>query len=97
MNLRETAKHAPHCFGCMKPNPDGDLLCLAHRNDLRLGRGAYHKTPDIFGAILCEECHGYVDGTRFKTTKQEKRDFHQRAHERTLEWWWQQGYVKAAS
>lgn len=94
MTLRQSAKHAPHCFGCMKPNPNGDLLALAHSNELRHGRGAYHKSLDIHGAILCERCHSAVDGRNNDLpTKEAKREAHRLAHDRTISWWWTEGYL----
>lgn len=99
MNLRKTAQHAPHCMNpeCMLPNPDGNLLCLAHSNELRHGRGSHHKTPDIMGAILCHLCHARVDGQAGKLSKDEKREMHRLAHDNTLLWWVQEGYVKVAA
>jgi len=68
---------------------------LAHANDLRLGRGAYFKTPDYYGAILCKECHDIVDGRkRVDLSKDQKREMHRTAHEKTLMWWMEDGYLK---
>ena len=94
--LRESAKLAPHCFNCGLQNPNGDLLCLAHSNELRHGRGIGHKTPDIFGAILCKPCHDIIDGRRGALTKEEKHEMHRLAHEDTLLWWWEAGYLGAS-
>lgn len=91
--LRESAKLAPRCFGCGLQNPNGDLLALAHSNELRHGRGAYHKTPDIFGAILCLKCHDRCDGRAGGLSREEKREMHRAAHDLTLLWWWEAGYL----
>ena len=93
--LRKSAKDAPHCFSCFAPNPNGDLLCLAHSNELAHGRGAYHKSEDIFGAIVCDKCHSEIDGRSGGLSKEEKHEMHRIAHERTLMWWWKNRYVLA--
>lgn len=94
--LRQSAKDAPHCFSCFAPNPNGDWLCLAHSNELRHGRGAYHKTPDIFGAIVCAVCHYDIDQNP-RLTKDEKREKQRIAHDRTLAWWIERGLVTVAA
>lgn len=93
MNLRQTPKLAPHCFSCGLQNPNGDLLCLAHSNELELGRGAYFKTADILGAILCQRCHDLVDGRAGYMSKAEKHAMHRDAHMKTLAWWVKEGHV----
>ena len=94
--LRKSAKDCPHCMSCFLGNPNGDLLALAHSNELAHGRGAYHKSEDIFGAILCKTCHDAVDGRNGNLPKAVKIDMHAQAHSRTLMWWWNNGYVIAA-
>lgn len=89
--LRRSAKNAPYCFSCGKCT-DGTLV-LAHSNALRLGRGSYHKSPDYFGAIVCHECHSDIDSSN-KLSKEEKREMHQRAHELTLQWWFETGIIE---
>lgn len=84
-------------MSCFNTNYDGQQLCLAHSNSLSHGRGAYHKTPDIFGAIVCAYCHDEIDGRRGKLTLEEKREKHHVAHDRTLAWWWDNGYLVARS
>ncbi|MEW5709810.1 MAG: nuclease domain-containing protein [Pseudomonadota bacterium] len=84
--LRESARDAPHCMGCGRPNTGGTLV-LAHSNALEDGRGAAHKSHDVLGAILCQDCHDLIDGRRGRLSKQEKREMHWRAHRRTLVWW----------
>lgn len=94
MNLRQTPKLAPHCFSCGLQNPNGDLLCLAHSNQIDLGRGAYFKTHDLLGAIVCQPCHDLIDGRSGNLSKLEKHQMHQSAHMRTLAWWIKEGMVK---
>lgn len=74
MNLRESAKRAPFCFFCQLPNPNGDLLCLAHSNALADGRGAYFKSPDDKGAIVCMACHDVIDGRKGGLPRAMKRE-----------------------
>lgn len=72
---------------------------LAHSNELAHGRGAYFKSIDYFGAILCADadgCHDIVDGKSGNLTKEGKREMHRRAHEATLTWWMEMGYLVAA-
>lgn len=94
MNLRESARDCPYCMFCQAPNPNGDLLCLAHSNALADGRGAYFKTPDDKGAIVCFECHEVIDGRKGGLPRAMKREIHKVAHERTLRWWESNGYIK---
>ena len=92
-SLRESAREAPHCFYCFTQNPNRDLLCLAHSNSLIDGRGIGHKSPDEKGAILCMACHNRVDGREGSLSKEEKREMHRIAHERTMKWWLREGYL----
>lgn len=94
LKLRASAKDCPSCMSCGHANHDGQQLCLAHSNELAHGRGAYHKSLDVFGAVLCGPCHYDVDKNP-KLTKEEKREKHRIAHERTLKWWWTEGYLVA--
>lgn len=94
--LRESARDAPRCFGCGLENPNRDMLCLAHLNEVALGRGAYFKTEDMLGAILCPNCHDHVDGRKGGWTLTEKRLYHLRAHCKTLLWWINIGLVSVA-
>lgn len=91
--LRKSAKQAPRCFSCGLENNNGDLLCLAHSNALQDGRGAYHKSPDIMGAILCMDCHDRCDGRKGGMSKTEKRSMHHIAWVNTMRWWIEEGYV----
>lgn len=57
--LLDSARHYPcaHCNG-------HEGVVAAHCNELALGRGYSHKTPDYLVAYLCQECHDFVDGRR---------------------------------
>lgn len=94
MNLRETARFAPYCMACGLQNPNGDMLCLAHSNELRHGKGMGKKSEDSKGAILCKECHDYVDGRIGKLSREIKQAVHTDANLKTVEWWKKEGYLK---
>ena len=81
-------------MGCGLENPDGNMICLAHSNELADGRGAYHKSNDLYGAYLCAQCHQYVDVTG--KTKAEKHAYHKKAWQVTMRWWIDNGLIKAS-
>lgn len=88
-------------MSCGLANPDGNLLCLAHSNALEDGRGAYHKTDDLYGAIVCMTCHDEIDGRRPmavfpEMAKLAKRDKHHLAWVKTMRWWIQTERIKPA-
>lgn len=87
--LRESAKEAPMCFGCGRYN-DGSVV-LAHANWQEYGKGVGVKVSDIFGALMCPICHASIDGER----QEARREYWRHAHIKTLQWWVQNGYLKA--
>ena len=89
--LRDSAKDAPHCFGCGKANYDGNQLCLAHSNRLQDGKGRGLKATDESGAILCAACHAFVDYAG--PTREAMQNYHHGAHVRTLAWWKSKGLL----
>ena len=91
--LRLSAKRCPHCMACGLQNPDGDRLCLAHSNRLRDGKGMGLKSRDEAGAIVCDTCHGLIDGRINTYGRTERQEMHARAHEKTNEWWVKEGYL----
>lgn len=91
--LRQSAKRAPHCMYCLRPNPDGNLLCLAHANTQASGKGMGIKGRDEEGAILCMTCHDLTDGRIGKLTREQAQDIHCQAHIKTLAWWRKEGYL----
>ena len=99
--LRESARKCPHCMCCGMANPNGDLLCLAHTNELSqdgvaTGRGAYHKSNDLLGCIICMACHQRIDGLVPGVSKEEKHALQRKAWVRTMRWWISEGLVKPA-
>jgi hypothetical protein len=90
--LRESAKDAPHCFNCGLENPNGDLLCLAHTNELsqdgtETGRGASHKSNDLLGCIVCWNCHALIDGAVGSLPKLTKHALQRSSWISTMRWW----------
>lgn len=91
--LRKSAKRCPYCMSCGKPNPNGDLLCLAHSNKISDGKGMGKKSDDSAGAIVCNDCHNLIDGRTGKGSREIRHAMHKRAHENTIGWWKQEGYI----
>ena len=86
MNYRQLARQVPHCMSCGLENPNGDLICLAHSNELRDGRGAYFKSKDLYGAFLCLRCHDLVDGRVGRLVREDKHDMLKRAWIESMRW-----------
>jgi hypothetical protein len=81
-------------MGCGLENPTRNMLCLAHSNRLIDGKGRGLKAIDSTGAILCDTCHGLVDGRAGNWTREKKREYHQKAAKKTMAWWIELGLVK---
>jgi hypothetical protein len=96
--LRKSAEHAPCCMNpdCSRPNHDKTCV-LSHSNWQEHGKGVGYKAHDIFGAILCQACHDFVDGRTPLlgiANDDTRREVWARAHRATLVWWINEGYVK---
>ena len=89
--ILDSAKDAPHCFGCGAYN-NGQVVA-AHANWLEYDKGRGIKAHDIFVAHLCMACHYQVDEGN-ALSKQEKKDFWDRAFKKTLLWLVQTGILK---
>lgn len=70
---------------------DGTTV-LAHSDELEF-RGMHLKAPDYMGALLCAGCHDLADGRAGGLTLAEKRHFWRRAHDATLRWWVESGFL----
>lgn len=90
--LLDAARNYP-CAHCNRQ--DGTIVA-AHCNELALGRGFAHKTPDYLVAYLCHECHDYVDGRRGGLALFEKREMWNRAYVVTVSWWFRDRLVEIA-
>jgi ribosomal protein S27AE len=86
--LLETVRNSP-CQACGKQ--DGTIVA-AHSNQLADGKGRSLKAPDYRIAALCYTCHYAIDqGTRM--TKQERIDFWECAHRKTIGWLFDTGNI----
>jgi putative nuclease YbcO-like protein len=90
--LKDAAKNYP-CAHCGR---DDGTVVASHCNELALGRGFAHKTPDYLVAFLCMECHDYCDGRRGAMTRDEKRALWNRAFVQTQAWLWRDGRIIVA-
>lgn len=87
--ILKAAKDSPYCFGCMKHN-DGTVVG-AHSNQLCDGKGMAIKAHDYRIAFLCYICHVMVD--EGSMSKQEKIDYWEAAHRRTIGYLFEAGIV----
>lgn len=83
-------------YRCAHCNRDDGTVVAAHNNELALGRGFAHKTPDYMVAYLCHECHDVVDGRRGGLDLEQKRAIWNRAYVQTVAWWFRDKLVKVA-
>jgi hypothetical protein len=90
--LHAAAKNYP-CAWCNRQ--DGTIV-PAHCNELALGRGIGHKTPDFLVAYLCHDCHDAVDGRAHGLPIAEKRAMWNRAYVVTVSWWFRDGLIEVA-
>jgi hypothetical protein len=81
----------PVCFGCGEHN--AGQVVAAHANWLEYGKGRGIKAGDNFIAYLCHACHHQVD-EGIALSKQEKKEFWNRAHIKSMEWIFNNGIVK---
>ena len=91
--LRASAQLCPKCMSCGKLNYDGHQLCLAHSNRIQDGKGRGIKSHDQKGAIVCDACHGLIDGRTGKLDRYQMQAMHESAHVKTLKWWLLDGYL----
>ncbi len=94
----KTAKllQAARNYPCANCNRQDGTIVAAHCNELALGRGYAHKTPDYMVAYLCHECHDAVDGRRFSLSREAKHAMWHRAYCVTVSWWFRDGLVSVA-
>lgn len=90
--LLQAARNYP-CANCNRM--DGTIVA-AHCNELALGRGFAHKTPDYLVAYLCHDCHDAVDGRAHGLTREEKRAMWNRAYVVTVSWWFRDALIVVA-
>lgn len=89
---------AAHDYPCAHCHKQG-FTVACHNNELALGRGHAHKTPDYLVAFLCGDpggCHDAVDGRAHGLSLEQKRSMWNRAYVVTVSWWFRDGLVKVA-
>lgn len=87
---------AARLYPCSHCHRNDGTIVAAHCNELALGRGFAHKTPDYLVAYLCSVCHDVVDGRSGGLELEQKRTMWNRAYVVTTSWWWRDGLVKVA-
>ena len=76
-------------------NGDPETTVLAH---IRRGgvAGVGQKPPDPCGVFACSACHDALDGRTNRLVTMEELDACiVEGQQRTLAWWWNNGYLKA--
>ncbi len=98
--LLDLAHNIARCTNC-------DAFCSgcepAHENGVEAGKGFGIKAHDNRHAALCHACHAWYDQGRgsdptgcYDGTKPDKADMWNRAHKRTFDLYWGQGWLKLA-
>jgi len=93
--LQKLLDYARHC-PCANCNRQDGTTVACHNNELALGRGFAHKTPDFMVAYLCHECHDAHEGRRGDLTVDQRRAMWNRAHVVTVSWWFRAKLVVVA-
>lgn len=76
-------------------NGDPETTVLAHIRRGGVG-GMGLKPPDPCGVFACSACHDVMDGrVRFTSPALDIDGYILEGQQRTLAWWWQNGYLKA--
>jgi hypothetical protein len=86
--LLTAAKDAP----CMACGAFDGTVVAAHRNE---GKGMGIKVPDYQVAYLCFRCHSFLDSGK-DMTRDQRREFWNRAYIKTVAYWFQNQVVKTA-
>ena len=99
--LLNLAHRVTECQNCGKYSPGCEP---AHENGIAAGKGFGIKSQDHRHAALCHLCHTWYDqggkdspcGT-WECTKQDKTLMRERAHKRTFDYYWSQGWLKVTA
>lgn len=68
----------------------------AHSNQSKHGKGGQIKAHDNFHVAGCHACHAELDqGRRF--TREEKAEFWQAGHDRTMLLYWRNGWIRVVA
>ena len=91
--LLDLAHRVTECQSCGAFCPQGAEP--AHENGVEAGKGFGIKSQDNRHAALCHDCHASYD--QGKGTKEEKAELWNRAHKRTMDLYWKNGWLKVAA
>lgn len=76
----------------------------AHENGISAGKGQSIKGQDNRHAALCGECHRWFDSGRtnspcgfYRGTREDKYEMWNRAHKRTFDIYWKNGWLKVTA
>lgn len=98
--LLDLAHRVTECQNCGRFSPDG---CEpAHENGIEAGKGFGIKSHDNRHAALCHDCHAWYDqgGKRDPSgdwSVDQKQFMWDRAHKRTFDLYWSEGWLKVAA
>jgi hypothetical protein len=81
---------------CQHCGSDDGTVCAAHSNQSIHGKGKGIKAHDCFVAALCWKCHFELD-EGLATTREEKREMWNKAHNKTYLALFQRGLLKVAA
>lgn len=100
-SLLNLAHRVEECMNCGRYSPGCEP---AHQNGLESGKGIATKGQDHRHAALCHDCHAWLDqgGTkvdpsmRYSPTWEDKREMWTRAHLRTFDHYWSNGWLEVS-
>lgn len=91
--LLDLAHRVTECQNCGRFCPEG---CEpAHENGIEAGKGFGIKSHDNRHAALCHDCHAAYD--QGPATYAEKAEMWDRAHKRTFDLYWRNGWLRVAA
>ncbi len=99
--LLNLAHRVHDCMNCGRWSEHG---CEpAHENGPASGKGVGLKAPDHRHAALCNACHGWFDGGAgmdpsglYHGSRAYKKEMWTRAHFRTMDFYWGEGWIRVA-
>jgi hypothetical protein len=101
--LLDLAHRVQQCTNCERWTDHG---CEpAHQNGIDAGKGFGIKSHDHRHAALCHACHAFYDqgsngqdpSGQYNSSGVDKRDLWTRAHLKTMDYYWSQGWLKVAA
>lgn len=101
-SLLDLAHDLHECTSCGKYVPHGLNPC--HENGIVAGKGQSIKGNDNRHFAGCNECHDFYDGRThkdpagfFSATKESRAELFNRAHKRTFDEYWRNGWLKVCA